>query len=350
MTDISLIDKNFAVDKEIDKTGLRFYDAEEAPFEIYGVFREGDCFRRMPEAVAATVSDGVRKLHTKNAGGRVRFATDSARIAVRAKLHAIGKMPHFALTGSAGFDLYADGRYVKSFIPPFTIEGGFESVIELETAERREITINFPLYSGVNYLEIGLAEEAEIWEPKPYRPLKPIVYYGSSITQGGCASRPGRSYQSAIERRLNCDYINLGFSGKAKGEPEMANYIKDLPMSVFVYDYDHNAHRSENLLETHEPFFRTVREANPDLPIVMMNRPKFYLTEAEKERRAIIETTYQNALKAGDKNVYFISNEELCALCADEGTVDGCHPTDYGFASMAQAVGDVLEKILNGLS
>ena len=121
-------------------------------------------------------------------------------------------------------------------------------------------------------------------------------------------------------------------------------------MSVFVYDYDHNAPVPEHLQITHEPFFRIIREANPDLPIVMMNRPKFYLTEAEKERRAIIETTYQNALKAGDKNVYFISNEELCALCADEGTVDGCHPTDYGFASMAQAVGDVLEKILNGLS
>ncbi len=350
MTDISLIDKNFAVDKEIDKTGLVFRSAEDKPFVIYGVFREGDCFRRMPEAVAATVSDGVLKLHTKNAGGRVRFATDSAKIAIRAKLHNISKNAHFALTGSAGFDLYADGKYVKSFIPPVTLSDGYESLIDLGTSQRREITINLPLYSGVQYLEIGLAEEAEIWAPAPYRPLKPIVYYGSSITQGGCASRPGRSYQSVIARRLNCDYVNLGFSGNAKGEPAMAEYIKNLPMSVFVYDYDHNAKKSEDLRVTHEPFFRTVRAANPDLPIVLMNRPKFYLTEAEKERRAIIETTYQNALAAGDKNVYFISNEELCALCADEGTVDGCHPTDFGFASMAKAVGDLLEEILNGLS
>ncbi len=350
MHDISKIDKNFAVDREIDKTGLTFRSAEEAPFEIYGVFREGDCFRRMPEAVAETVSKGVLRLHDKTAGGRVRFATDSSRIAIRAKLHKIGKMPHFALTGSAGLDLYADGKYVKTFIPPFTVEGGYESVIDLGTAERREITINLPLYTGVNYLEIGLSEEAEIWSPKPYRPLKPIVYYGSSITQGGCASRPGRSYQSVIERRLNVDYVNLGFSGSAKGEREMGEYIKNLPMSVFVYDYDHNAKTTEELQSTHEPMFLQIREANPDLPIVMMNRPKLYLTPAEQEGRAVIETTYQNALNRGDQNVYFISNEELCALCLDEGTVDGAHPTDYGFASMAKAIGDVLEEILNGLS
>lgn len=348
--DISLIDKNFAVDNEIDKTGLAFYSAEDKPFVIYGIFREGDRFRRLPEAVAEKVSKGVFGLHDRTAGGRVRFATDSDKIAIRAKMPVINRSAHFPLTGSSGFDLYADGKFVKSFRPPFTMEEGYESLLELGEAKRREITINFPLYSSVNFLEIGLSEGAEIWEPAPYRPLKPIVYYGSSITQGGCASRPGRSYQSVIERRLNCDYINLGFSGNAKGEQIMADHIKNLPMSVFVFDYDHNAHRAENLLETHEPFFRTVREANPDLPIVMMNRPKFYLTEAEKERRAIIETTYQNALKAGDKNVYFISNEELCALCADEGTVDGCHPTDFGFASMAIAIGDVLEKILNGLS
>lgn len=350
MHDISKIDKNFAVDKEIDKTGFVFRSAEEQPFELYGVFREGDCFRRMPEAVAATVSEGVLRLHDKTAGGRVRFATDSARIAIRAKLHKIGKMPHFALTGSAGFDLYADGRYIKTFIPPFALEDGYESVIDLGTAERREITVNFPLYSGVNYLEIGLGEEAGLWSPKPYRPLKPIVYYGSSITQGGCVSRPGRSYEAVIERRLNCDYINLGFSGNAKGEVEMGDYIKTLPMSVFVYDYDHNARTLEQLQETHERMFLQIREENPELPIVMMNRPKYDLSDTEKVRRAVIETTYQNALDRGDKNVYFINNEQLTALCGNEGTVDGCHPTDFGFASMAEAVYPVLKEIIDGLS
>lgn len=264
--DISLIDKNFAVDNEIDKTGLAFYSAEDKPFVIYGVFREGDCFRRMPEAVAASVSQGVLRLHNKNAGGRVRFATNSSKIAIRAKLHNVGKMAHFALTGSAGFDLYADGKYVKSFVPPVTLNDGYESLLDLGEAKRREITINLPLYTGVNYLEIGLSEEAEIWEPAPYRPLNPIVYYGSSITQGGCASRPGRSYQSVIERRLNCDYINLGFSGNAKGEPEMADYIKNLPMSVFVFDYDHNARKPRICKEPTRPSSAPSARPTPTFP------------------------------------------------------------------------------------
>lgn len=350
MTDISKIDKNFAVDKEIDKTGLTFYDAEETPFEIYGVFREGDCFRRMPSAVAETVSEGVLGLHHRTAGGRVRFRTDSDKVAISAELHSVTKSAHFSVTGKTGFDLYVDGAFVKTFVPPAEVEKGYESLLMVPGDGVREICINFPLYSGVKKLYIGLQESAVVYAPTPYKPLKPIVYYGSSITQGGCASRPGRSYQSVLERQLNVDYVNLGFSGNAKGEVEMGEYIKNLPMSVFVYDYDHNAKTVEQLQSTHERMFLQIREANPDLPIVMMNRPKYFLDEKEKERRAVIETTYQNALARGDQNVYFISNEQLTALCGNEGTVDGAHPTDFGFASMAEAVYPVLKEIIDGLS
>ena len=350
MTDISKIDKNFAVSTTIDKEDVRFYDAEEPPFEICGVFREGDCFRRLPEAVAESVSEGVLVLHSKTAGGRVRFRTDSAYVAIRAEMHGITVSSHFAMTGKAGFDLYADGAYVKTYRPPADVKDGFDSVLSLPADGMQEICINFPLYSGVKKLYIGLQETARLEAPTPYKPLKPIVYYGSSITQGGCASRPGRSYQAILERRLNCDYVNLGFSGSAKGELEMAEYIASLPMSVFVYDYDHNAHLPSDLLATHERMFRIVREKHPDLPVVMMNRPKHFLTEAEQERRAIIETTVKNARDAGDRNVYFISNDALTALCLDEGTVDGCHPTDFGFASMTEAIYPVLKEIIDGLS
>lgn len=350
MSSMEKIDKNFIVNTTIDKEDVRFYDVDQKPFEIYGVFREDGCYRRLPESVAKTVSEGVLRLHNKTAGGRVRFRTDSKYVAIRVEMHNVGKMSHFALTGSAGLDLYADGRYVNTFVPPKTLEDGYESVIDLGGTAEREFTINFPLYSGVKNLYVGLQETAKVEEPTPYRELKPIVYYGSSITQGGCASRPGRSYQSVIERRLNADYVNLGFSGNAKGEPEMGAYIKGLPMSVFVFDYDHNARTTEHLQNTHEPMFLQIREANPDLPIILMNRPKRLLNSRDVGNRAVIEATYRNALNRGDKNVYFINNERLTALCLDEGTVDGTHPTDFGFASMAQAVGDVLEEILNGLS
>ena len=350
MRDISLIDSNFKIDTNINEKDIRFYNVNQEPFRVYGVFYDSGKFRRMPEDVAKSVSDGVYGLHTHTAGGRVRFKTDSAYIAIHAKMSNIGKMPHFALTGSAGFDLYVrengEEKYINTFVPPFTIEDGYESIIRFESPKMREVTINFPLYSEVNELYIGLHEDALVTEPCEYQIEKPIVYYGSSITQGGCASRPGNTYESIISRRLNANYINLGFSGSAKGETEIADYMKYLDMSAFVLDYDHNAPTVEDLKDTHKKMYSIIRNANPNLPIVILSRPKFTLTDEEKLRFEIIKKTYEDAKSNGDKNVYLIDGTILMALARDEGTVDNCHPNDWGFASIAKAVGDLLEKTL----
>lgn len=346
MKDISQIDKNFQVETKLDLPDVKFYNVLAEPFKIYGVFYEGGKFRRLPEAVAKTVSEGVFGLHTHTAGGRVRFKTDSPYVAIHTKMPSIGKMPHFALTGSAGFDLYVGSNYKKTFVPPFDIENGYENVARLGTSEMREITINFPLYSSVGELYIGISDTATLLPPAPYEIETPIVYYGSSITQGGCASRAGTAYQGHISRRLKADFINLGFSGNAKGEDEMAEYISGLTMSAFVLDYDYNAPTVEHLKNTHERFFRRVREKNPELPIIMMSRPHFDYDENELQRLEVVKTTYENALRDGDKNVYFIDGRDLMKAVGSEGTVDDCHPTDLGFASMAKAIGDVLEKIL----
>ncbi|MBR5504790.1 MAG: hypothetical protein IKV73_00580 [Clostridia bacterium] len=340
--DISKIDDNFKVETQIEKNDIRFYKIDESPFKIYGVFKENDKYRRMPDNIARKVSEGVYRLHTNTAGGRVRFVTDSLYIAIQSKMDGLGKMPHFALTGSAGFDLYVDNCYVNTFMPPYDISDGYESLFEFGEKERREITINFPLYSNVNELYIGLQGTALLEEAKPYGNTKPIVYYGSSITQGGCASRPGMAYEAILSREFNYDYINLGFSGSAKAEDEMIEYIKNLDMSVFVYDYDYNAPTVEHLAQTHEKMFKAVREKKPHLPIIIMSRPKYFLTQEEKTRKEIIETTYLNAVSAGDKNVYFIDGKKLTELCKECGTVDNCHPTDFGFASMAKALADVI--------
>lgn len=344
MFDISKVDNNFEIETQIDKKDIEFYKIDEAPFKVHGVFRENGKYRRMPECVAKSVSEGVYALHSNTAGGRVRFTTDSPYIAIHAKMDGVCKMPHFALTGSIGFDLYVDNYYAKTFVPPFDIEDGYESIFEFEEKEEREITINFPLYSNVNELYIGLQETSLLAEAKPYKNTKPIVYYGSSITQGGCASRPGMAYQSIVSRNFDYDYINLGFSGNAKAEDEMIEYIKNLDMSIFVYDYDHNAPSVEHLEKTHEKMFKAIREEKPLLPIIMMSRPKHFLTEEEKTRRSIIETTYLNAVSAGDKNVYFIDGEAMTELCKDSGTVDNTHPTDFGFASMAKALTEVIAR------
>lgn len=342
--DISKVDKNFVVNTEIDKQDIKFYSIDESPFKIYGVFRENGRYRRMPEKVAKSVSDGVYKLHACTAGGRVRFVTDSSYIAINVTSDYIMRMPHFALTGTMGFDMYVDNCYAETFVPPYIIENGYESVFDFDKKELREITINFPLYSDVNELYIGLEENAILKEASPYKNDKPVVYYGSSITQGGCASRPGMSYQAIVSRECNHDYINLGFSGSAKAEDEMIEYIKNMDMSVFVYDYDHNAPSVEHLQNTHEKMFKAIREKHPLIPIIMMSRPKYYLNEQEVIRRGIVETTYNNAVSSGDKNVYFIDGKALTELCKDSGTVDGVHPTDFGFASMAKALIKVIEE------
>ena len=346
MTDISAIDRNFAIKTDINKPDIKFYDVEDAPFKVYGVFIEEGQYRRMPQAVARTVNDGVLRLHTNTAGGRVRFRTDSSYVAIHADMGFINRLPHCAAPGTGGFDLYVDGRHVKTFIPSATAEhDGLEGVVELDAGKGlHEILIHFPTYSHVKCLYVGLAAAAAVMAPTPYREGNPVVYYGSSITQGGCASRPGLCYTNILSRRFNHDHVNLGFSGSALGEDMMIDYLCGLEMSVFVCDYDHNAD-VRRLRETHEKLYKAVRAAHPDIPIVFMGRPKYTLSEAELPRADIITATYQNALASGDANVYLLLGKELMAWCRDEGTVDNTHPNDFGFASMAHAVGSVFEKI-----
>ena len=344
--DISKIDKNFSVNTSIKKEDIVFYNSLSEPFKICGLIYEELKFRRMSKDVAEKVSDGVFYLHTNTAGGRLRFKTDSPYIAINAKMENVGKMSHFALSGSCGFDLYVNNSYFASFVPPFDLRDGYEGIIELSKGEMREITINFPLYSDVKELYVGLRDACEILPPAPYSLENPVVYYGSSITQGGCASRPGSAYESILSRELNVDHINLGFSGNARAEDTMAEYISSLDMCAFVYDYDHNAPTAEHLEKTHERMFKTVRNAKPHLPIIIMSRPKYILNDDEKKRLEIIKKTYENAVKSGDKNVYLIEGNKLMQHCGCEGTVDNCHPTDLGFFSMALAISPLLKCAL----
>ena len=351
MQDISQVDKNFQIETEIVRENLRFYDAEAAPFRVYGLLREDDRFCRMPKAVAKSINDGVHKLYANTAGGRVRFVTNSPYVAISAEMDGIGKMPHFALTGSAGFDLYADEgdgqRYMGTFVPPFDIHNGYESVIDFSDRTERLITIHFPLYSNVKKLYIGLEDGAVLEAAPDYTYQKPMVYYGSSITQGGCASRPGNAYQAILSRLLDSDFVNLGFSGSAKGEEAMADYISSLDMGLFVMDYDHNAPTVEHLKATHGRMFQKVRARHPQLPIVIMTRPKAHLTEEENQRMRVAEQTCRNAVQAGDKQVYFVKGSDLIdPHMMETATVDGCHPNDSGFVSMAYALYDVLKHIL----
>ncbi len=345
--DLTKIDKNFAVKNEIDRTGLHFYDVEEAPFRVYGVKLDNGYYRRLPEAVAAATSEGVLGLHANTAGGRVRFVTDSPRIAIHAAMDGMFQSPHFAFAGKAGFDVYQNGLYRKTFMPPVDMKDGFESVIDTRLSGKAEILIHFPLYANVKHLYIGIEEGSVLEAAAEYAVEKPVVYYGSSITQGGCASRPGNAYQNIQSRLLDFNHINLGFSGSAKAEDAMIDYIAGLEMSAFVYDYDHNAPTAEYLAQTHERMFKRIRAAHPDLPILLLSRPQpNMLNPDDIERLRIVTQSYENAIAAGDQNVYFIPGPALMESVKNEGLVDGVHPNDAGFVSMARAMLPTLQKML----
>ncbi len=345
---ITEIDKNFIVDTKIGKTDVEFFSADSAPFAIYGVFKENGMYRRLPQKVAKSVSESVYGLHTNTAGGRVRFKTDSPYVAISAKMSGICRMSHFSLTGTASFDLYDGNDYVGTFIPPYDIEDGYESVIDFCDVKMREITINFPLYSNASELYIGVKKGSKILSADTYKNEKPVVFYGSSITQGGCASRPGCAYQAIISREHNINYVNLGFSGSACAEDEIAEYIAGISMSVFVYDYDYNAPSIEHLEKTHKRMFNTIRAAQPELPVIMVTRPGISPNIDEvKKRREIVYATYQDAIKSGDKNVYFINGEEIFKY-KDSNILscDGVHPNDFGFWCMAQVIGKKIKEVM----
>ncbi len=358
MSKMEKIDPNFKVSQVLGRDDMLEYDVCSGPFRLYGLIApvdENDCFRRMPKEIAQQVSEGVAYLHEHTAGGRVRFRTDSACIGIRVEMGNIEKLPNLSMTNMAGFDLYqtADGgsRYECSFVPPFSVfeTGDYVSGGATVTGEgMREYTLNFPLYGGVKRLHILLEQDAKVLPASDYTHKIPIVYYGNSVTQGGCASRPGCAYESKITRKYDIDHINLGFSGSAKGELAMAQYLAGLQMCALVMDYDHNAPTPEHLRQTHEPFFKTVRAAQPNLPIICISKARPWPKDSE-QRREIIRQTVENARAQGDTNAYFIDRRRFAEMyeAGDDYTVDRNHPNDLGFHCMARVIGDTLADILS---
>ena len=347
--DISTIDKNFLAGSVYESQSLLWKNLLEEPFEIRGLaVSEGETFCRLPLDLVHNCSDGIKVLAYHTAGARIRFSLRNAtRLALRCELLNTGMMSHMALSGSAGVDIYINGEFSKAIRPDNDRGGYFEGETNI-TASKAKVEINLPLYNGIKHLFIGVEPDAELSAPRPYRVDVPVVYYGSSITQGGCASRPGNSYQGFLSRWLDADQLNLGFSGSARGEDNVAEYIAGFRMSAFVYDYDHNAPNVDHLKNTHERFFKIIRSAQPNLPIIIVPRPdREYDLSDSKRRETVIRQTYLNALEAGDKRVYYVEGKKLLGrIDRDACTVDRTHPNDLGFYRMAKAIYPVLKKAL----
>lgn len=344
--------------KNIDVSPVKdcvWLDPMEEPFRLYGILppdEEHGYYHRIPQKVADRVNDGVKGLNHHTAGGRIRFVTDSPFVAIHTVQSHVELRTAQALLGVGGFDLYAeetkgDDRYIGSFIQGIHEVNGYEKALVFDGgAKKRLITVNMPLYGGVISIFVGLDKNASVEKAPDYDIEQPIVYYGSSITQGGNASRPGNSYQAILTRQLGWNHINMGFSGSALGEAVIRDYLCTLDMKVFVLDYDHNAPTVEHLQKTHEPMYRAIRASHPDIPIVMLSRPKLYLLPQELKRKAVVKATYDKAVSEGDKNVYFVPGDTFFdRFSGDSATADNCHPNDFGFWCMAETLLPLLEKL-----
>lgn len=334
---------------------ISYLDVTAGFFEISGFpWLDSDrCFCRLKKDSISRFGEGIQRLAMHTSGGILRFACDSPVLGVRVELTSGDDMSHMPRSGSSGVDLYIgrgkEKRFYKTAMPDTYGETKYEALYRGYGSGMNEWTVNFPLYNGISRFQIGLVPGSIIQKPTTYTIQKPIAFYGSSITQGACASRPGNAYTHILCRWLDAGMVNLGFSGGALGEPGMAELIASLSMSLFIMDYDHNAPGVEHIRNTHENFFKIIRKAQPLLPVIFVTRPD---TDADPEecalRRDMIYRTYSNALQAGDKNVYFVDGHHLFGKeNRDACTVDECHPNDLGFMRMAESIFPTAKQALN---
>ena len=339
----------------------QFYSAFTSPFKIYGLIPPSESDptpRRMPKAVAETVSRNVGLFSAYTSGGRIHFSTDADRICIKAKIS--GRREAYevqTLISYSGIDLYTcdpfgDLRYERTFgYGPGKDPMASEQGLEVELAHGgvlNDYVLYLPLYAAVYELSIGFPRGSRPNPPRyTYRNDSPVVYYGSSITHGASATRPGITYASIISRRYHLDFTNLGFAGSALAEDAMIEYLASMPEpAVFVCDYDFNAPTVEHYAETHPKLYRAMREAHPDLPILIVTAPVKSVS-VRLGYRQIAMKTYLDAANAGDKRVFFLDGASMMADArTEDALIDGVHPCDLGIRRMAYAIGNAVDDLM----
>ncbi|CAN5491829.1 SGNH/GDSL hydrolase family protein [soil metagenome] len=352
------LDENFQAKSVGDE--LRWFDAFHRGIALRGLgwpqenFQKKH-FRRLPDRATAKLSEGVQVLSHCPASVFLSFSTSSPIISVRMTLADPEQMNHMPATGMSGVELYfrEGSRWIAAATatPPVHEKFTTQSLIKDGPSRSREYRLYLPLYKRLERIEIGLAPTAK---PKaiPAR-HRPIVFYGTSITQGGCANTAGGDFVSQLGRQLEIEMINLGFSGNGKGEPEIARLISQIDARAFVVDYAANAD-VELLQRTLPNLIDIVRKKHPSTPIILMScvpfnqslwdRKSFRILE---QKRDIMLAEYLRARQAGDERLHFIDGHALLP-CGESGIfVDGVHPTSQGFGILAERLGPQLSRILS---
>ncbi len=334
--------------------GIAWYDVSQWGVEGKGWSETARFFDRLPAKAEGVVRSAVWNLSRHSAGMSVRFETDATKILTRYRLTSANlAMPHMPATGVSGVDLYGQDEQGRWGWIGVSRPGAQEVTATLADgllAGRRAYMAYLPLYNGVDSLEIGVPEGTS-FEPIVPRSKKPIVYYGTSIAHGACASRPGMAFPAILGRWFDCPVVNLGFSGNGRMDPEVADLLADLDAAVFVIDCLPNM-EGELVAQRAEPLVRRIREARPETPIVLVEDRTYANTPflpARRQRhegsRAALRKAHERLTAGGVKNLHYVEGEGLLGHDG-EATTDSSHPSDLGMMRMAEALSPVLKPLL----
>ena len=328
-------------------------------FPLYGkISTETNArYERLPSKLEGVSRDAVWKLGRNSAGLYVRFCSNTTSVRIKWESLFDNEQNHMTDLGTRGLDLYAlvDGEW-KAVAPVRPTRKGMNewTVVRNMLPIEREYMLYLSLYDGVKSIEIGVDEAASLEQPKVNSPRteKPIVMYGTSILQGGCASRPGMCYTNILSRKFDREVFNLGFSGNARLDMEIAELMATVEdPGVFVIDCIPNS--SDKLInEKGEAFFRVLRDAHPDVPVIFVEDPIFprtaFDTKLHEEvvgRNIALTNLFKKLKKAGEKKIYYVSAKKMLG---DDGeaTVDGSHFTDLGNMRYVENILPTMKKAL----
>ena len=312
-------------------------------------------FDRLPKTAKGVVRDPVWSLSRDSSGMAVRFVTDSTGIACRWSLRkSTLSMPHMPATGVSGVDLYVrdpEGVWRWLACPRPTKQNMTATLISDLPEGTREYLLYLPLYNGVQSLEVGVLAGSEL-KPgftRAEAKSRPIVFYGTSITHGACASRPGMTHPAILGRRLERPIINLGFSGNGTMDLEMADLMSELEAAVYVIDCLPNMN-ALGVSERVVPFVQRLRKLRPQTPVLLVEDRSFANAFLQPQKQAhhaasrtALRTGFESLIENGTKRLYYLEGADLLG---NEDTVDASHPTDIGFVRQAGVFEVMLKKML----
>jgi GDSL-like Lipase/Acylhydrolase family/N-terminus of Esterase_SGNH_hydro-type len=306
--------------------------------------------RRIPSVISRKISLAVHVKSKHLSGVRITFKSTLNQLKLDVKNNIYKLMMRFNRWGQAGMDIYVDGDYFFTIHKKKRHRQTLIFPWNIEEEKERIFTIYLPQYNGIK--DFILTTNKPIKKIYEINSHLPIVFYGSSITQGGNATRPGSAYTSIIGRTFNRDIVNLGFGGCGLGEPMMADYISTIPASLYVLDWGINMFKldDQKFYNRYKPFYDKIRAANPNSPILIINIQNWIeelrnpeLNKRFERYRDHIEKLFWDAKEKGE-NVYYLDGRKIIGFKHFFATVDGCHPNDLGMMRYAQMIGSIIKK------